>query len=477
MRPDRGVNINRTTINSRDSNKRTNPNVTIIIEPQARDAFYRRYALFLEKISNALQSNKENSKVKIALNNIRNAQAVLGEEFSERSVITKNRQVVTNVILTPNDLFRPNLFPLNISLVENEMLWIAISSLGNIGTRDSDGNLYHPMDIGLVGIDLKNKNITSLYQATIFPPTNLRRLSGISITKNASYIFLQNVGILKFPGTDMQGTEYFIDTNSIPEEELPKMRLEKRIADRTTRRSVPEKTFLEIYQNNRKPELYTQENGLPSILITSMAKIENKFWIAYGDDNHESGLGIYDFNTEQWETIFCSTINDGKPFNGGKPYQINSMLYMRPDTLYMNVSGGSPSGLCKMNTMTRKVQYISSVEKEFSENKEHNSWLTGINLNYYREKGFMNDPIFAGLAKSNRGNFLDLSNSAIHDNKLWMVYEPGQIMIVEKDKKYDETQVIDNNILDGNPVKRFLSTPYGLVAIGDGIVGLIEVGD
>ena len=36
--------------------------------------------------------------------------------------------------------------------------------------------------------------------------------------------------------------------------------------------------------------------------------------------------------------------------------------------------------------------------------------------------------------------------------------------------------IMDRRILEGKKVLRFLSTPYGLIAIGQGTVGLIEPG-
>ena len=67
-----------------------------------------------------------------------------------------------------------------------------------------------------------------------------------------------------------------------------------------------------------------------------------------------------------------------------------------------------------------------------------------------------------------------MSTAAIHNDHLWARLGKSQIIIVEKDKSFEEAEIIDNNILDGEPVERFVSTPYGLVAIGNGIVGLID---
>ena len=55
------------------------------------------------------------------------------------------------------------------------------------------------------------------------------------------------------------------------------------------------------------------------------------------------------------------------------------------------------------------------------------------------------------------GNF-NLGTCAMHGDKLWARFGKTQLMALHRGK-----------------VLEFLSTPYGLVAIGEGTVGLIEV--
>jgi hypothetical protein len=56
---------------------------------------------------------------------------------------------------------------------------------------------------------------------------------------------------------------------------------------------------------------------------------------------------------------------------------------------------------------------------------------------------------------------------------MWARQGLSQVIIIHKGKSLAQAEVIDNNILNGGPVLRFISTPYGLVAIGEGTVGLI----
>ncbi len=68
-----------------------------------------------------------------------------------------------------------------------------------------------------------------------------------------------------------------------------------------------------------------------------------------------------------------------------------------------------------------------------------------------------------------------MTKCAIHNNKLWARLGDNRIFILGMDQRVEDAKIIDNNILDGEPVYRFFSTPYGLIGIGEGIVGLIEI--
>ena len=69
---------------------------------------------------------------------------------------------------------------------------------------------------------------------------------------------------------------------------------------------------------------------------------------------------------------------------------------------------------------------------------------------------------------------IDLSTSAIHSGRIWARLGNNQIIIISRGEQPEEAVIIDNNILNGHSVSRFFSTPYGLVAIGNGTIGLIE---
>ncbi len=66
-----------------------------------------------------------------------------------------------------------------------------------------------------------------------------------------------------------------------------------------------------------------------------------------------------------------------------------------------------------------------------------------------------------------------IRTATVHDDKMWARQGLSQLIAIEKGKSLDQADVMNNDILNGDSVLRFFSTPYGLVAIGEGTVGLI----
>ncbi len=110
---------------------------------------------------------------------------------------------------------------------------------------------------------------------------------------------------------------------------------------------------------------------------------------------------------------------------------------------------------------------IQTVRKQFSDAK-----VSPPEIN----NGFINSDTIRNIkfGSSITKQTIHLSSAAIYKNKLWAMLGQSQVVILEKDKSFDESQIIDNDILNGEPVTRFVSTPYGLIGIGEGIVGLID---
>jgi hypothetical protein len=443
----------------------------------------RRYYLLLDRIAKVLNNHANDKKVLAFINSIRDNQYQMKNLFPELVVSQKSSILSVKILLNQNDwVHKINVFNPGESQVvsKDKILWIAVPSGQNTGHKDVSGTTIWPTDIVLACVNLSEEKIISTWQTTITPPNPLRGLGGLIITDKVCYISLMHVGILEFPGSITKG-----------------------------------RSFL------NEPKVLTKDNDLHSSYITSIAQCGDRLWVAYGDKDQESGLGIYDPNTGQWETVFCSTIKGDSLFNRGKPYAIHSMQLVSSDDLFFLVhdpsnpkdeSKDNPEGLWKINTKTRETKYFGPLylDRKDRINVEYidkniwfKSWFFIIKYNpdseiftkiagdtNYLQRLYLEKNIPLKLEREpfvpesfstkiifgpyySQGN-LDLSTCAIHNNKLWARLGQSQILIVEKGKSFEDAQIIDNNILEGGPVYKFVSTPYGLIGIGEGTVGLIE---
>jgi hypothetical protein len=473
----------------------TGPRLPVVNEQE----LYQRYYLLLDRITEILQTHKGDILVNVAMSNIKDFQTEIKQKFPELEVPQKKQNLPITMLLTLKDWFKDiensrgnRQIRLTHEIVwsdrsfqiklQDEILWVSLQSGGSTGNgnRDNQGNLQFPVTIGFVGINLAQKEVAALWQAEIISPNAVREITDLSVTNEVSYISLQNAGILEFPG-------------------------------RTSKRR-------EMLTN---PKLLTQENGLPSLSITSIAQDGDKLLVAYGASGQESGLGLYDIKAEKWETIFCSTLKGESLFSKGKPYVIYSMQLLSPEELFFLVydptisrdkSQENPAGLWRMNTVNREMKYLGPlwVDQQqrvnvayFEQKLWFKSWNfiikfdpdsekltkimgdTSLVRNRYLQKNIslsLNRDVFIPESSMNDIKFgyyrsygaCDLSTGAIYKNKLWARLGQSQIIIFEKGKSFQDAQIIDNNILDGGPVSRFVSTSYGLIAIGEGTVGLIE---
>ena len=67
-----------------------------------------------------------------------------------------------------------------------------------------------------------------------------------------------------------------------------------------------------------------------------------------------------------------------------------------------------------------------------------------------------------------------LSAAALHGDEIWAPHGDSQIIVIHRGRSLEEVELIENNILDGRRVVRFFSTPFGLIAIGEGSVGIVQ---
>ncbi|MBN2591376.1 MAG: hypothetical protein JXA96_16040 [Sedimentisphaerales bacterium] len=431
---------------------------------------------FMGNIVNVAQTNNKDVRVKTAIARINNRM----EEIKRRYPQLNHSQVKANlhatIILNQKEWVQKDKIYESEGIqatIQDNMLWVVLFNYDGIKRKkDDNSNSFFISDIIISGIDLGQKQERIHWLTHV--PISVINLNGsiknLIIGKKVSYLTVQYGGILQFPGTDF----------------------------------IKQDTF-------DGPKLLNHKNGLPSYHITSIAQYGDKLLVAYGNSKLESGLGIYDPVTEEWETIFCSTLQGEHPFSSGQTYKITSMLYAKPDKLFLIVSELNKSELWKsqlwkVNIKTHESNYIRTIEGEFITDT-NNTWIKSsgklikfdpvsesmkltirTSMDFYRRYP-KNIPDIYGLdedlflpetflKKVNVGSIytegnLDISTGAIHNNKLWSRYGKNKIIIAENGGNFENAQIIENDILNGKPVYKFISTPYGLVGIGEGIVGLI----
>jgi len=274
-------------------------------------------------------------------------------------------------------------------------------------------------------------------------------------------------------------------------------------------------------QNAFNPKILTREQGLPSLLITAMAQDHGRLWIAYGRPDAESGLGLYDPKTGRWESVLCSTLKGEEPFNAGRPYGLMQLAVVPPNSVFFTnrakmFQGMAPwMGLWRLDTTTHSVRYyrycgvetgifgrLEAVGKDLwcrgnlslvriDTESEEASYIFGTTWRPSTRKAFAlapwldcrndlflpEDSMPAVPFGSRERGGIDLTSSAMYGDDLWTLLGNTQIAVIHRGKLFAEATILANDLLDGEPVLKFLSTPYGLVAIGDGAVGLVRPAD
>jgi hypothetical protein len=425
------------------------------------DSEAKQWYLVLERIAEVLQKSSSNNKqVTLALSRIRDKQSEIRKYYPEVGLSKDVVSLPVRMVLTKKDWFIPYVFhPIIFNRIgyirylndKKNILWIGFCSRDDIKTSVG-GAIEKSVNIGLVCMDMEKLEVTSLYQANIPVPYSMNdigvtNITGIETINSKIYMSITNAGIIVFPTDSKQSREYL-----------------------------------------QTPKILTNKNGLPSVLISSITKEGNNLWVAYGYRRQESGLGLYDPETEKWESVFCSTLKTKSPFSSGNPYLIQNMRITKPDTLFFILNepelGTSNmdkwSGLWKMNTSNRKVDFILG-NNIFQKTGD-------FALEDFRDKWWLWQPDSSHIVEFDAisetydftgwdpyvNDHANMSSATIYKDTLWGRWGKNQLIKIKVGQKIQDAQIIDNNILDGGPVSRFVSTPYGLIAIGEGTVGLIE---
>jgi hypothetical protein len=269
-----------------------------------------------------------------------------------------------------------------------------------------------------------------------------------------------------------------------------------------------------------KPEVLTEADGLPSRGMMSVADAGNRLWVAYGSrpsnaSERESGLGLYDPTDGTWERIFCSSQRGDPPFSAGRPYHIGRLtpaggkLFFFVDGTRFFPGTTSVDGLCRMDVNTRDLKYFGfggiehtghvvsdrrpwlfagpSSLVDFDPDTERTRLICGepwwlkqqpelsIKRMAFERAGATEGDLSRKLTYGPSGfGYVDLSGAAIHENRIWARLGGSQIVIIPMSGAEGEAITLDNNLLDGGGVIRFVSTPQGLIGIGNGTAGIID---
>jgi len=331
----------------------------------------------------------------------------------------------------------------------------------------------------LVGLDLSRREVKAIWWVALRDPYPL---GGLVVRPDRSYLAVPQLGIITLPGSDASGREFV-----------------------------------------KQPHILTDANGLPSVCVTSIADAGDRLWVGYGGwrpdgAERESGLGLYDPASATWERIFCSAEQGEPPFSAGSLYCLNNLtpagdrLFFFVTETFWPPEKTCADGLWKMNVATRALTYFGyggilsrghvitdgtkrlfadrSSLTEFDLETEKSRLICG-GMWWVKEHSElpikrMESERAGGVEESLNRKFtyglsalghVDLSGAAIHKNRVWARLGQSQLVVIPMAGAEGDVITLDNNLLEGGEVVRFVSTPHGLVGIGNGTAGLIETDD
>jgi len=325
--------------------------------------------------------------------------------------------------------------------------------------------------VGLVGIDLAARRTHALWQ-TIVQTRYIwgMSLAGVAVRPGSSYVAVSDIGLLEFPGSEATGSSFLT-----------------------------------------QPRVLGEKDGLPPGRVMGAAPEGDRLWIGYRGKGG-SGLGLFEPQTGEWQTVLLSTERGETPLEAGSPYDPSAFLAVpegllftasvlrdSPNLWLLRKGSRNPEGLCHVPPHRLGPLLVdapggpwffdlSAVSRLAMEEGEIQVLLAGGDgyRDHEQREGqtlaVVRKPFVQGRAEANPELFpvslgcIQGACAAVHGDELWAPYGETQIVILHRGKSMDEAEFIPNDILTGGRVFRFLSTPYGLVAIGNGTVGLVEPG-
>ncbi|MHC4169561.1 MAG: tetratricopeptide repeat protein, partial [Planctomycetota bacterium] len=429
----------------------------------------RRYYDLLARIAQVLETRNDRQTT-VALSKVMDFRAEIRKKFPQFDSVRTAASLACTMLLRKQDLGWQDAYWVLAEHKDN-FLWVASSPRSHRGNRNDQGITVQLHTLAVAGIDTTNKQLIALWETQSEFPEFPGRLTGMVVGQDATYLSLDRGGLMTLPASHARG-----------------------------QRTI------------ENPKMLTQEHGLPSRFVTSIARQGNKLWIAYGGKEQESGLGLYDPEGGDWETVFCSALEDEPPFSAARPYEIRSLTFVSDSQLFFLAHGIENGGLWKMNTGNRKMKYFgpafgtpypSFAGNEHSDNQlclQTSSYLVEYDTGSQRMRLVVGDlrRLLANYSRMNvplslekdlfvpetclerihfgrrHGGYFDLGTAAIYNDQLWALLGKSRIIAIRRGESMEDARIVDNTILDGEPAHRFISTPHGLFAIGEGTIGLVE---
>jgi hypothetical protein len=426
------------------------------------------YVDLLERIVKVLNTRKDNYYVRRMLRRTNDDFVKIRKAYPDLVKPSSPKNVTTTMVLSKTDWPAGKPFEYLDAHVLGDKLFVAFNG------RRTNSLAFAAIDLSQRKL-LYRRNVGCKWGTFIVENASGEKLNGcitgIAVVGHKAYVSVRDVGLIEFDLTD----------------------------------------------SRIEPRMLTERDGLPSISLTSIVAVEGRLWVAYGDVTKDSGLVIFDPAKGSYETILCSSLKSDGVFNSGQTYVLSSMVYGPNKKLLFlvgergyDVSFEYPLteywGLWEMDTETKKLKHLwqnaymrhgleridvcggdywlngAFILVKFDPVLERGAFVAGWSFILGRTKQMfemMVDPFVTdkNLGQSEFGHrtlgSIAIRTGSVHGDKMWARQGLSQVIIIHKGKSLAQAEVIDNNILNGGPVLRFISTPYGLVAIGEGTVGLI----
>ena len=328
---------------------------------------------------------------------------------------------------------------------------------------------WQPSAICLFGVDLPSRRLTAFYVAPL--PESLvvwDGQRGLVPGRDATYVAVGGLGLLKFPGTAVQGVALL-----------------------------------------KTPPVLGTPEGLPSTFVTGIAAHGEDLYLAYCDGRPtsglvrraETGIGIYDPRAGKWHALYCSTLAGNHPLSSGMSWEAHDLTTIGGRCLFC-VTGGSNevTGLWLLDDSGAAAQKVfggvidgSIVPSADGLMLRGGFFLANIDVGSQDLKLVLSRvmsepgawratrrPLFPGAifepgeSKGTRAvrDQVDLRSAVVYKDRPW--YLVGQRIAVTDPATGSTAGLYPNNILEGHPAEVLVSTPDGVVAIGRGRVGIFE---